>query len=352
MRTFPPLRIVHGDAFERIAELAAFTSGPARASLDAGKAWVRDVRAAAGPELLGRVERYGLNVYAELATIALEAPEPRGERELLAAIDALEPGAFQRRVLGADSAMSRAIVSEGAMDRAIGGDRAARAELLALTGPDRRARRSIERVLSLEATSLRDEIRGIVAEWVERVARRFSAPSRAAIERDVEARQAAAGRGPAGDRALLASATRGVTYEPPDWIGSIALVPVVAIRPFVVPLELRETAIFLVPVADESLAADPSAPPRQLVKLAAAMGDELRLRALRVLSDEALTASEIAERLGVDRTTIHHHLGILRSAGLLAIRDEGVSGWRYSVQDEAVRGVGPALDGYLRRTAG
>ena len=45
---FPPVRVVSGPAFELAAELAAFTSGPARASLDSGKAWIRDVRSLAG----------------------------------------------------------------------------------------------------------------------------------------------------------------------------------------------------------------------------------------------------------------------------------------------------------------
>ncbi len=66
-----------GPAFELIAELAAFTSGPARASLDSGKAWIREVRRAAGADLIQRVERYTLGMYAELATVALEAAPAR-----------------------------------------------------------------------------------------------------------------------------------------------------------------------------------------------------------------------------------------------------------------------------------
>jgi DNA-binding transcriptional ArsR family regulator len=348
MRTFPPVRIVHGDAFERVAELAAFTSGPARASLDAGKPWVRDVRAAAGPELLGRVERFALNVFAELASVALETPPPRDARALVAAIEAFEPESFQRRILGADSAMSRSMLSDGAIERAIGGDRAAAAELRALTGADRTARRSLDRALSLAAAELRSELAGIVRDWDERVAPRFADASRGAVERDLATREPGLGAGEEADRALVTAVTRGVTYEPPAWIRQVVLIPVVATRPFVIPLELRETAVFLVPVSDEAFETDPAAPPHQLVKLAAAMGDELRLRALRLLRDDALTASEIAERLGVDRTSMHHHLGILRSAGLLAIHDEGVKGWRYSVRDDSIRGVGAALDAYLR----
>jgi DNA-binding transcriptional ArsR family regulator len=106
--------------------------------------------------------------------------------------------------------------------------------------------------------------------------------------------------------------------------------------------------VFIYSVADEAFDADPGAPPRRLVKVAAALGDELRLRILRVVMDEQLSASEIADRLGVDRTSLHHHLGILRSAGLLSIRDDGVQGWRYMLRDDGFEDVGAWLSGYLR----
>ena len=83
------------------------------------------------------------------------------------------------------------------------------------------------------------------------------------------------------------------------------------------------------------------------MKLAAALGDELRLRILHALADGELTATEIADRLGVDRTSLHHHLGILRSAGLVSIRDDGVGGWRFTRRADGVEDVGAALTAYL-----
>ena len=116
--------------------------------------------------------------------------------------------------------------------------------------------------------------------------------------------------------------------------------PTVALRPIIVPAELRDTAVFLCSVADEALDIDPLAPPRRLIKTAAALGDELRLRILRVLQGEELSASEIAERMAVERTSLHHHLGILRWAGLLTIRDEGERGWRYALREDVIAGLG------------
>jgi DNA-binding transcriptional ArsR family regulator len=351
---FPDVRIETGAAFELVAELAAFTSGPARGSLESGKTWVREVRALAGGELIRRVERYGFGVHVELATIALEADAPRGVDELVRSIEAMDADAFRRRLLGADSAMTRSMVSDGAIDRAIGGDRPARTELETAFGVHRAGRQAIGRLLDSDARALQREIRSIVADWGARVSSRFADGSLAAIARDAAARQGQLAGGASGGstgRDVLASATRGVSYEPPPWIVSIAIVPTVAMRPFIVPVELRETVVFVCSVADEAFDADPSAPPQRLVKVAAALGDERRLRILRLLRDEPLTASEIADRMGVDRTSLHHHLGILRSAGLLAIRDEGLAGWRYALREDGLEHVGSELVAYLRSSS-
>jgi hypothetical protein len=50
----------------------------------------------------------------------------------------------------------------------------------------------------------------------------------------------------------------------------------------------------------------------------------------------------------VDRTSLHHHLGILRSAGFVAVHAEGVQSWRYSLRADGVAGTSAALTSYLR----
>jgi hypothetical protein len=286
---FPDLRIVTGAAFELIAELGAFTSGPARGSLESGKAWIREVRTLAGPELIERVERFGFGVYVELATAALEAGEPRGVEELLRAIDALTPDVFRRRLLGADSAMTRSMVGDGVFDRAIAGDPSARSEILAAFGPYRAARQAVERVLGSPAAELQAEVRGIVADWGARVFAPRAAVALAAIEREAAARSEQLAAGTAQE--VLATATRGVAYDPPAWIRAIVIVPTVAMRPYLIPIELGETVVFVYSVGDEAFESDPAAPPQRLVKVAAALGDERRLRILHLLRGEQLTAT-------------------------------------------------------------
>jgi DNA-binding transcriptional ArsR family regulator len=340
---FPPVRIVTGAAFELIAELAAFTSGPARASLDSGKTWIRDVRRLAGRDLIARVERFGIAVYGELSTIALVSAPPHGAADFLTSMRAMPAEALRRRLLGADSEMNRSMVGEGAFDRAIAGDVEAIAELRATFGGDRSVRAMIDRLLASPAEKLKTEMIDVVDEWSRTVFPAFAADALAAIERDVKAKQREFGK---SGETLLAAATGGIAVQPSPWISEIVIAPSVALRPFIAPTEVGSTTLLLTSVGDEAFDVDPAAPPRRLVKVAAALGDELRLRILHALSEESLSASEIADRLGVDRTSLHHHLGILRSAGLLTIVDEGVRGWRYGLRENAAE-VMPALGPYL-----
>jgi DNA-binding transcriptional ArsR family regulator len=320
--------VVSGPAFELIAELAAFASGPARASLESGKTWIREVRALAGAELLERVDRWAFGLYAELASVAFEAGPPYDPGRLVGALRALPPEVLRQRLLGVESVPNQSMVSEGAFDRALAGDPAARTELHVTLGPNRPARQSFDRLLTAAPEAVQADVVSIVEAWAERVFPAFSRDALPIVARDVVAkeRQLATRSG----RDVLRTAMHGVDVEPTPSVAEFVLVPTVAMRPFVAPVDWRSVVIFLCSVGDDAFDDDPSAPPRRLVKLTFALGDDTRLRILKVLAGSELTATEIADRLGVDRTSLHHHLGILRSAGLLRIHDDGLRGWRFA----------------------
>ncbi len=347
--SFPPVRVVDGPAFELIAQLAAFASGPARTALDAGKPWIREVRRLAGPELARRVEANGLSLYAELAPIALATQPPHDADQLLASLRTFPPDDLRYRLLGAAAPPNRAMVSPGAFDRAIAGDAGALAEVLGAIGGTRAARATITRLVSAPTADTRDDVVDLVEAWSRRVLPALLEEAGVIIARDVDGRRRRLEA--VEPRETVRQALNGVELHPGPWVEEVVLVPTVAMRPFVVPVDHESGVVYLCPVADDAFDADPTAPPRRLVKVAAAMGDPLRLRILRVLGEEPLGATELAERLGVDRTSLHHHLGILRSAGLLAITDDGVGGWRYARLAGSVAETTDALAAYLGPTA-
>ena len=343
--SFPPVRVASGQAFELVAELAAFTSGPARASLESGKGWIREVRTLAGPELIRRVERWSFAMYAQLASVAIDAGPPYEPARLIAQLRAMPPETLRRLLYGAESMQNRAMVSDGAFDRALAGDPAARAEVRASLGDDAADRQAMDRLLATDPGAIREDVAGIVEAWAERVLPSFWDRSRGLIERDIEPKEGLLHV--TGPKDALRVFTNGVEVDPSDWADEVVVVPTVALRPFIAPIETGRRLTLLCSVADESFDIDPAAPPRRLVQVATALGDELRLRILRELARGEATATEVADRLGVDRTSLHHHLGILRSAGLVSVRAEGVQHWRYSLRPDSVAGAGAALAGYL-----
>ena len=342
---YPPARIVSGPAFEVVAELAAFTSGPARASLESGKPWIREVRARAGAELIDRIERWGFPLYSELASVALEAGPPFTPDRLVARLRAFDPDALRRRLLGADSPLNRAMVAEGTFDRALAGDSRSRAALRRAIGLNPPARQSIDRIFATPAAELQADISGIVELWAAAVSPAFAERAATLTARDVEAKERLFRDTPTQE--ALRVATNGVEVDPTGWASEIVVVPTVALRPFIAPVEQEATLLLVCSVGDEAFDDDPAAPPRRLVQAAAALGDELRLRILRELAGGEATASQLATRLGVDRTSLHHHLGILRSAGLVAMKAQGVQSWRYSLRVDGVATASEALAGYL-----
>jgi DNA-binding transcriptional ArsR family regulator len=344
---YPPVRIVSGPAFELVAQLSAFTSGPARASLESGKPWIREVRELAGAELIRGVERWAIGLYALLASVAYEAGPPYRPEQLVRQLRGMKPGLLWQRLIGAESAPARAMLSRGAFDRAIAGDAAARAEIIADAGDNASARQSIERLFSTRPELVQAEIAAIVETWMRRVFPAFSDAALTLTARDVEAKERLFAE--ITPREAILVATSGVAFDPNGTATEIVVVPTVALRPFIVHIEWRSTALIICSVADEAFDDDPAAPPRRLVKAAAALGDALRLRVLHELAGGELTASELADRLGVDRTSLHHHLGILRSAGLVTVRAEGLQSWRYAVRADGIAGTTDALRGYLGR---
>jgi len=65
------------------------------------------------------------------------------------------------------------------------------------------------------------------------------------------------------------------------------------------------------------------------------LGDETRLRLLRVLSQDALNVSELTAVLGMAQSGVSRHLGLLRDAGLVSEERAGTFTWYRLAEDAA-----------------
>lgn len=106
-----------------------------------------------------------------------------------------------------------------------------------------------------------------------------------------------------------------------DWpVEHIVLAPSVFIHPFVSIRVDDQTGMTLVvygvqsdlPDSYDTVPLDPS-----LLQALKAMSDPARLRILRILSINPIAGPQLIEMTGLSQPTVHHHLGVLRAAGLV-----------------------------------
>jgi DNA-binding transcriptional ArsR family regulator len=183
-----------------------------------------------------------------------------------------------------------------------------------------------------------------MAAWLPRYQER-EARFRTIIERDVA--QRAADRATLGPVELVERTTAGIRWLSEPGVRRLVLAPSYLVRPYNFTFTGGDWRIFVYPVADTALEPhDPYAPPVAVLRLHRALGDETRLRILRLLRDRDWYLTEIAERLDLSKPTIKHHLAQLRAAGLVTLTEEGGLSY-FSLKRERLDDASSELKRYL-----
>ena len=148
---------------------------------------------------------------------------------------------------------------------------------------------------------------------------------------------------------LIERVTNGLDYSIPLGMTRLVLIPTVTLRPWTLITEFEDTVVVLYSVADDHMDHDPDAAPGWLVRFHKALGDEKRLRILREVAAGGAGLADLTDALGLAKSTVFHHIGILRAAGLLRVHidhsDDG--GKAYHLRTEAFDDAETQLDKYL-----
>jgi DNA-binding transcriptional ArsR family regulator len=195
-----------------------------------------------------------------------------------------------------------------------------------------------------DADSLVGSVADRMAAWLPRYQER-EARFRTIIERDVALR--ATERATLAPVELVERTTNGIRWLSEPGVRRLVLAPSYLVRPYNFTFTGADWRIFVYPVADAALEPhDPYAPPQGVLRLHRALGDESRLRILRLLKDRDWYLTEIAERLELSKPTIKHHLAQLRAAGLVTLTEEGGLSY-YSLRRERLDDASSELKRYL-----
>ncbi len=195
-----------------------------------------------------------------------------------------------------------------------------------------------------EPTVWLDRLRGLLTDWLVRY-EEIEPRVAHMLERDLELRRE--------DRATLARGeliertTGGLRWLPDPRVQRVILAPTYFGRPYNHIIDGPRWRLFIYPLAESALGrADEMAPPAAMLRLYRALGDESRLRILRLLADKDLYLTEIAQLLELSKPTVKHHLALLRAAGLVTITEEGNLTY-YSLRRDRLADAGSELQHFL-----
>ncbi|ASN03525.1 ArsR/SmtB family transcription factor [Virgibacillus necropolis] len=140
----------------------------------------------------------------------------------------------------------------------------------------------------------------------------------AILERDIKAKKKMQDKMSAEE--LVEWATGGSTYHPEPSVYYVLLIPQYVYRPWNIVADVEGVKVFYYPVSNESIhPGDVYQPDNFLVHKHKALGDEVRLKIVKYLAEGDCTLQTITNKLAMGKSTIHHHLKILRSAKLVDI---------------------------------
>lgn len=321
------------------------------ANLTLGKAWFTAIRKSAAPDLMAALDTYSdpgpspqVNLWSKLLALAYETPEPHDVPTFLSHFAATPPLQVRLFLLGYhDFPQHRRAPQETLLQAAQGEEVAVREVAERHFPTDAHRRQALLELLSMEPEETRSHLLVIMERWYQEVFRDQEKQIMPILERDARATREL--RSTLTLDKLVETLTNGLEFHPWPGLQWVALVPTYVARPWTVEQFEGEGIIICYPASDESLE-EGDGPPARLIRLHQALGDERRLRILRHVAQERSTFQEIATALDLPKSSLHYHLSILRSAGLLRA-SSGEHGVTYGLRREVLTGMGEALLRYL-----
>ncbi len=292
---------------------------------------------------LAAIDRFAKEIWINLLGLPFDVPAARTAGGFVTTIGTMDPAELLRYLVGYYRRVFRRETPSHVMEAAIDGDRAAQREFRRTSFTDEGWRETLRHLLSARPDEIQEELAGLLRRWHREVYE----PDEREVEEGLRSslrvfRSAADGL---SVEAAVELAAPGVTFVPEAGQTSVVLVPSIAIRPLWAVTDHRAANVFAFPAP--RAAGEEVGPPSRLVALGKAIGDETRLRILRELATEPATPPDLAERMRIPRTSLLHHLRILREADLIAVKVNDANYHQYHVRDEHFGEIERLLEDYL-----
>lgn len=346
------IRVSYSSAIDLLAALWILgdrRSGCALEDISLGDSWFEDFEGALSPETVRMLDEIGSgDTWIALMPLLPETRSGASVDEFLAFLSEMDPADMRYRIINVhdkfpsvqrDLIADAAEGAEGAVERLLDTPELGSTEL-------KQWRETLRYLLLMEPEVTRDLLVDVLRRAHSEAFVEHEQEFRPYLAADYRSKLALARR--VSPERLLEVATSGIAFSDDRAHKPFVLVPTMVARPWVVFAQGPDFFVLGYPVADEILESDADAPPQWLVKLHKALGDEKRLRVLRSLAEGDASLGELAERVEVAKSTLHHHLMLLRTAGL--VRVHVGTDKSYSLREETIADATAALDHYIHGT--
>lgn len=341
------LKIDTCPTYEFLMSLCVWNDTVDHAAYEVGQQWFQAVRQQASPGLLSAVEEFCQKndcIWAHLLCVAYDSANLYEVPSFIEHLAAMDPLEIRLHLTGYYQRYFRRATKPEVMYAAAAGDRQAQQQFLHTSYPENASwQAALWHLFSLGLEETRKQLVEIVRGWYEEVFQPRETEWLAILSRGAEARRLIATT--VSVERCIEIVTNGWEYVPEPGIRQVLLIPSVIIRPQVYSLDCHEVKILCYPVADEYITGDFEAPPVRLVRLVKALGDERRLRILKRLATGSFTLQQLADYFDVGKTLMHHHLVVLRAAGLVHLL--GDDNKKYRLRQDTLAMLAPLLEGYL-----
>lgn len=345
-----PIEVEGSVAFELILSMwSVFNPEESNTAFDLGPEWQEHIRESTPSDLENEIRALGgphCSTWLAISSLLITAPHPHDPENVYKWLASIDDQRLRRWILGYAASEE----DESLIEKASQGDIDA---VRALMGEKAEQKPGfVEHMISLvETAGLPRRFAEILTRFREEVFVEYEEEFGSAIARAAAARKAIGSRDDA--KAVIENATSGIEFDIPLGVRRVVLIPSVVTRPLSLIDGHRGTLLVYYAIADEFMDSDPEAPPPWLLRTYKALSDERRLRILRRLSEGETTLDELTEMLDLSKSTVHHHMSILRGAGLIRVRmvsdgKDGVKRKAYALREQSLSDATGFLDSYLR----
>lgn len=296
----PKLEVDWGLAYEALVGLGMYIGGESEATYEVGPGFWKNARQKASPELREILKAFkGCgHVLTGLAGMVRDT-DGRSVAKLVARARADRTAEVQRAMLSHDR------TKVDLLDAALRGDQGAKRQFLQHSHSPSVERRLIES----DPRAISTQVADLIELWNRDVFAEMAPALEPALRDSWRAVTRLKDQLPI--ERLIIRATRGVEYRVESWIHTVVLIPSRLNRPWVDLAEYRGSKFIVYPAGASGEGSDSQ--PAEIYK---ALGDETRLRILRLIASGTTSLTEMAERLGLAKSTVHGHLVVLRAAGI------------------------------------